>query len=148
MSEIRISGKQLSHLRPTIDTPFQINRQWWEQTGRNLRAELWHHLCPEHRAAFADHLDIDTIDWVDPETAEVTQMDGLEHLIREHCSRQEGYLHPELPLVDAVFRVFLASRNAPLSPRQLASRTGRSAETILRTLAGREVYKGLQPVTS
>ncbi len=146
MSEISLSGKRLSRVRPTVDTPFHINRRWWEQTGRDLRVELWHHLCPEHQAAFANRLDVGTIDWVDPHTGEVTQMDGLEHLIREHCSHQKGYLRPELPLVDAVFRAFLANGNTPLSPRQLASLIGRSAETILRTLAGREVYKGLQPV--
>lgn len=146
MAEISLSGKHLSRIRPTIDTPFQINRRWWEQRGRNLRVELWHHLCPEHRAAFADHLDIETIDWVDPETAEVTQMDGLEHLIREHCSHQEGYLQQELPLVDAVFRALLANGNMPLTPRQLSGLIGRPAERILQTLAGREVYKGLQPV--
>lgn len=146
MAEISLSGKRWSRIRPTIDTPFQINRSWWEQRGRNLRVELWHHLCPEHRAAFANHVDIEAIDWVDPEMAEVTQMDGLEHLIREHCSHQEGYLHPELPLVDAVFRIFLANGNTPLTPRQLSGLVGRPAETILRTLMGREVYKGLQPV--
>lgn len=146
MGESSLPGKRLNRIRPTIDTPFQINRRWWEQANRNLRVELWHHLCPEHQAVFANHLDIATIDWVDPETAEVTRMDGLEHLIREHCSRQRGYLHAGLPLVDAVFRAFLANGNTPLTPRQLASLLGRSAETILRTLAGREVYKGLQPV--
>lgn len=147
MSEINLSPKRLSRIRPTIDTPFCINRRWWEQSGRDLRVELWHHLCKEHQAAFENRLDVETIDWVDPQTAEVTQMDGLEHLIREHCSREKGYLHPELPLVDAVFRVFLANGNTPLTPRQLAGLIGRSAETILRTLAGRDVYKGLQPVT-
>lgn len=146
MSEIRLSGKHLSRVRPTIDTPFHINRRWWEQAGRDVRVELWHHLCPEHQAAFADRLDIGTIDWVDPNTAEVTQMDGLEHLIREHCGQQEGYQQPELPMVDAVFRVFLANGNQPLAPRELAVLIGRPAETILRTLAGREVYKGLQAV--
>ncbi len=147
MSEISLSGKRLSRVRPTVDTPFHINRQWWERTGRDLRVELWHHLCPDHQAAFTNRLDVEVIDWVDPNTAEVIPMDGLEHLIREHCSREKGYLRPDLPLVDAIFRVFLANGNTPLSPRQLAGLIGRSADTILRTLAGREVYKGLQPAT-
>jgi hypothetical protein len=50
-------------------------------------------------------------------------------------------------LVDAIFRVFLANGNTPLNPAQIAERIGRphQAQTILRTLSGGRVYKGLRP---
>ncbi|RME34378.1 MAG: hypothetical protein D6793_08605 [Thermoflexia bacterium] len=146
MSEAEFALKRLLRVKPTLDTPFRINYGWWKREGRNLRLELWHHLCPEHQKLYADRLDAGAIDWVDPQTGEVTRIDGLEHLIREHCSRQPNYFHSELPLVDAVFRVFLANGNQPMTPQQLAVLLRRPAEVILRTLGGREVYKGLQPV--
>jgi hypothetical protein len=48
-------------------------------------------------------------------------------------------------LVDAVLRVFLANGNTPQTPRELGEKLGRRPETILRTLSGRQVYKGIRP---
>jgi len=148
MGEMKVSPLQLRLVKPTLDTPFHISREWWEREGRDFRIELRAHLCPEHRAVYKDHFDTEVIDWVDERTGEVTQVDGLQHIIREHCSQQPGYLGPEVSLVDAVFRVFLANGNRPLTCRELAGITGRPAERILRTLSGRRVYKGLRPVLS
>ncbi len=139
------AARRLWRVKPTVDTPFHINYAWWEREGRNLRMELWHHLCPEHQAVYADRPEAGAIDWVDPQTGEVTRIDGLEHLIREHCSRQPDYINPELPLVDAIFRIFLSNGNRPMTPEQLSVILKRSPETILRMLSGQQVYKGLQP---
>lgn len=147
MGEVKVSAKHLRLVKPTLDTPFHISHHWWERSGRDIRVELRSHLCPDHRTIYAEHLDSEQIDWVDPRTGEVIRVDGLQHVIREHCSRQPGYISDQISLVDAVFRIFLANGNVPLSPRELADVVGRPAETILRTLSGRETYKGLRPVT-
>jgi hypothetical protein len=86
------------------------------------------------------------MDWVDPDTGEVRRVDGLQHTLRTHCSQQPDYLTSRTPLVDAVFRVFLANGNIALSARELADRLGRNPDTILQTLSGLRVYKGLRPV--
>jgi hypothetical protein len=49
-------------------------------------------------------------------------------------------------LVEAVFRTFLANGNSPLSSQQLAERLGRPANTILVTLSGARVYRGIRPI--
>jgi hypothetical protein len=54
---------------------------------------------------------------------------------------------PHGSLVDVVFRVFMANGNRPLSPQELGSRLDRPAETILRTLTGPRVYRGIRPFT-
>ena len=146
MSEIRVSPRHLRLVKPTLDTPFHISRDWWERSGRNMRVELRSHLCAEHAQVYAGHVDTEVIDWVDPRTAEVTRVDGLQHVIREHCSHQPGYISGNISLVDAVFRVFLANGNEPLCARELADIIGRPAGTILRTLSGRVTYKGLRPL--
>ncbi len=146
MSEANIALAHLRLVKPTLDTPFRISREWWEREERDFRIELRVHLCPEHREVYKDHFDTEVIDWIDEQTGEVTRVDGLQHVIREHCSLEPGYLGQDVSLVDVVFRVFLANGNKPLSPQELADITGRLPQRILRTLSGKRVYKGIRPV--
>ena len=44
--------------------------------------------------------------------------------------------------------VFLVNGNAPMSAEELGARLRRPPETILRTLAGPRVYRGIRPVVS
>jgi len=62
-----------------------------------------------------------------------------------HCAKQPDYLTPQTSLVNAVFRLFLANGNAPLSPAEMQERLGKPANTILRTLSSPRVYKGIRP---
>jgi hypothetical protein len=134
-------------IRPTLDTPFHIDYEWWSREDRELRVYLRSHLCPEHRAVFEEHLDTEEIDWIDEDTAEVTRVDGLQHVLRIHCSLQSGYIESHTPLVDAIFRIFLASNNKPLTPVELGARIKRDPTVILKTLSGLRVFKGLRPFT-
>jgi len=133
---------------PTRSTKFHIDYAWWQRADRELRVYLQSHLCPDHQAVYASSTDADPVDWVDPDTAEVQRVDGLQQTLRVHCATQPGYLTEHTSLVDAVFRVFLANLNRPLTPDELAERVHRPANTILRTLAGQRVYKGLRPYRS
>jgi hypothetical protein len=133
-------------VKPTLDTPFHVDYDWWERRNLNLSAELRAHLCISHREVFTAEVDTDErIDWVDQRTGEVTQVHGLQHILRVHCSKEPGYIHSSLSLVDAVLRVFLANGNSPLTANQLSQAIGRRPEKILQTLSGRRVYKGLRP---
>jgi transcriptional regulator GlxA family with amidase domain len=71
------------------------------------------------------------VDSVDPDTAEVQRVDGLQHILITHCSREPGFITDRTTLVDAVFRVFLANSNEPLSVQELADKLNRSPEVIL-----------------
>ncbi len=140
MSEVR----KFSLVKPTLQTPFHIDFKWWQEGDRNWRVELRSLLCQEHQAAFAELPEDQLIDWIDPETAEVQQMDGLQHALISHCARREGFLE-NTTIVDAVFRLLLANGNTPMSVEEIGSRLNRPADMILRTLAGPRVYKGLRP---
>jgi hypothetical protein len=132
-------------VKPTLETSFHIDFEWWEREGRDLRVYLRSYLCPEHRAVFETHSDIEEIDWIDEDTGEVTRVDGLQHILRVHCSLEPDYITPSTPLIDAVFRVFLANNNKPLTPVELGARLRREPAMILRALSGTRVYKGLRP---
>jgi hypothetical protein len=141
MSEV----KRFSLVKPTLNTPFSIDFDWWKEHDNNWRIYLYGTLCPEHQAAFADTQQGVMIDWVDPETAEVRQVDGLQHVLMAHCARQPGFLENTTTLVDSVFRVLLAHGNAPMTPLELGEAIHRPPETILRTFSGMQVYKGIRP---
>lgn len=134
-------------VKPALDTPFHIDFEWWDRERRDLRVYLRSYLCPEHRAVFETHLDIEEIDWIDEDTGEVTRVDGLRHVLRVHCGLQPDYIAPSTSLIDAIFRVFLANNNKPQTPVELGARIRREPAVILRTLSGIRVYKGLRPYT-
>jgi hypothetical protein len=48
--------------------------------------------------------------------------------------------------VEAVFRLLLVNGNQPMSAAELAKKLGKSADTILRTLGGQHVYRGIRPL--
>lgn len=139
--------KKFSLVKPTLQTPFAIDFVWWQQHDSNWRVDLYSCLCEEHQKVFASQEGEEiSIDRVDPETAEVHAVDGLQLILMDHCSRQPDFVTSYTTLVDTVFRLLLAHANEPLTPEQISEKTGRPAETILRTLAGPKVYKGIRPV--
>ena len=134
-------------IKPNLETKFHIDFDWWDREGRDLRVYLQSHLCPECKVTYSNHRGSEEVDWIDPDTAEVTRVDALWQSLRTHCSQRPDFITENIPLTDAVFRVFLANGNAPLSPIELHEILGRyTSEVILRTLGGRRIYQGIRPV--
>jgi hypothetical protein len=135
----------MSLVKPTLQTPYHIDFDWWRQNDRDWRVYLRNFLCPEHQRAFANLDFTEKVDWIDPKTAEVQQVDGLQNILITHCARQEVFTAQQSTLVDSVFRIFLSNGNTPLSSEELAAQLNRDSMTILRTLSGKRIYKGLRP---
>jgi hypothetical protein len=138
--------KRASRTRPTVQTHFHIDFKWWQDRDRNWRVFLLSLLCAEHQQAFADLPEDQTVDFVDPLTAEVQRVDGLQHVLITHCAKLDGFISPHTTLVDAIFRIFLANGNIPMTPLELAQVSGRPADLILRVLTGDRIYRGLRPL--
>lgn len=136
----------MSLLKPTVQTPFHIDFDWWEQNDRDWHVYLRSLLCPEHQASLADVPEGTLIDWVDPQTAEVRPVDGIQHALMSHCALQPDFVNEHTTIVEAVFRILLVNGNQPMTAEELAKRLNRPAETILRTLTGPRVYRGLRPL--
>jgi hypothetical protein len=132
-------------VKPTLDTPFHIDYGWWERKGLHIGVELRTHLCQEHRDVFGEYFELEKIDWVDENTGQVKQVIGLQHILQVHCSKQPDYINDSLSLIDTVFRIFLANGNTPLTCEELSGITGHPPNRILRTLSGKQVYKGIRP---
>lgn len=135
----------MSLLKPTLITPFHIDFEWWKKNERDWHVFLRSLLCAEHQEAFSSVEEGGHIDWVDPQTAEVKRVDGIQHALMSHCALLPEFAGERTALVEAIFRTFLVNGNIPMSAVELAERLGRPAEVILKTIAGQRVYRGLRP---
>jgi hypothetical protein len=141
------SGKPSALIKPTLDTRFYIDYTWWDRATEDLHTYLLSHLLPEQRDRLAQQSVTTEVDYINPETGEVSQLDDLQLAI-QLAAEDPNFINPQTSLVDSIFRVFLSNGNQPLTPRELAQRTGRDATTILRTLSGGRIYKGIRPYQS
>ena len=139
-----VEVKRYSLVKPTINTPFHIDFEWWQQNDREWRVHLRSCLPAEYQQAFSDVKD-EKVDWVDPETAEVQRVDGLQHALISYAASNEDFITQQTTLVEAIFRVLLANGNLALTPMELGERLNRPPAVILRTIAGIRVYKGIRP---
>jgi len=137
--------KRASRVRPTVQTHFHIDFNWWQERDRDWRVFLQSLLCLEHQQSFAELPEDRMVDFVDPVTAEVQRVDGLQHVLITHCAKMDGFISPHTTLVDAIFRIFMANGNIPMTPLELAQQSGRSPDLILRVLTGDRIYRGLRP---
>ena len=136
----------MSLLKPTTKTPFHIDFDWWVKNDRDWHVFLRSLLCAEHQKSLADVQEDAKIDWIDPRTAEVKAVDGIQHALMNHCALQPDFVNERTTVVEAVFRYMLVNGNQPMTPDQLAKKLGKPAETILRTIGGQRVYRGLRPI--
>lgn len=135
-----------SLVRPTLQTPYHIDFNWWQQNERSWRIHLLGYLSSEHQQAFrGENGEEQVFDVIDPETAEVRQVDGLQYLLMTHYAQRSGFITEVSSLVECIFRLFLATGNTPLTPTEIAERLNRPADTILRTLSGGQIYRGIRP---
>lgn len=140
-----VQGRRFSLIKPSLQTPFHIDFDWWQKNERDWHVYLRSLLCSEHQEIFANVQEGEMIDWIDPRTAEVKSVDGIQHTLMSHCARRPDFVTEQTAIVEAVFRLFLTNENLPMTAEELGARLNRPPQTILRTLSGPRVYKGLRP---
>ena len=133
-------------VKPTIDTPFHIDYDWWKSQGVDINVHLLAHLPEELREVYAGKRVDEKIDLIDWETGVVQQVEGLQYLIATRYNEDSSYIMQSPTLLEAVFRVFVSNGNQPLSSRALSTLVGQPPEKILRVLAAGQVRKGLRPI--
>ena len=131
------------HARVDVHTPFHIDLIWWDQRGRSLRRVLAD-ILGEPDADLAPQT---PMDFIDPQTAEVLQLDPLWVRVLSSEARRPDYIDGATPLTSAVLRAFIANVNRPLTAIDLQRRISRSSpETLLRVLRTARTEYGIVPV--
>jgi methyltransferase-like protein len=138
----KISAAQLK--RPTLDTKFHIDFGWWDQSDLDLKTYLFSRL--EIGDDSSIELGVENVDLVDPDTAEVRQVDSFQFAMQTYFSQLPDDFVKHSSLVDAVFYVLLANANKPMSAQELAERVQRDPDTVLKTISGTRIYQGIRPI--
>jgi hypothetical protein len=115
-----------------------IDFDWFPQNGRSFSALARERLCPACRQRLTA---------TPPETA----AGDLLEAISDCCSKTAGFIHGGLPVLESVFRLFLANGNQPLDLEELSwelseQRAGggyRTSPQVLSRLLENDRYYGL-----
>lgn len=130
--------------RPTAETRFFIDYDWWERSNLDLKTYLYSRL--DIGGDLQPGGEDEKVDLIDAATGEVRQVDRFQYVLQTYFSQLPEDFAAHTSLVDAVFYVLLANGNQPITAQAIADRLHRPVETVLRTLAGPHVYQGIRPI--
>ena len=131
-------------IKPSTATKFYIDYEWWETSRDDLNVYLRTHLAPQQQANLAGQDLQEVFDYVHPETGEVFRLNALRMAIRE-SAKQTGFISEHIGLIDSVFRALLVNDNRPLNALELSEIISRDPATILKTIGGIRIYRGIRP---
>ena len=119
-----------------IEPRWFINLDWYQRNNRSFFALTQGYLCPKCR----EHLKADE---------QEASVDELLSAIKDCCSKAPGFIAPKSPILDSIFRLFLANGNQPLSLEEIGKQLGEwrkgdtyrtSAEILSRLLSSDRCY--------
>jgi hypothetical protein len=115
-----------------------IALNWYEENERSFTLLVQGRLCPSCCERYATEVGVEVF------TA-----------FRDCCSKREGFFSPNLPLLELIFRLFLANGNQPLTLQQISEQLkqwlSRSGDTrnvsvpVLKRLVDNDRYYGFRP---
>lgn len=98
---------------------YYIDEKWFTVHNKSFRAVAQTRMCPSCRKKLGTEVQ-ERVPTVDGRGRVVYEMRSVPFAsnplseIRKHCSKENGYLTAETPLLEALFRVFLANGNQPI----------------------------------
>lgn len=121
-----------------VEQRWSIDLDWYQQNNRSFLALAQRYLCPKCREQFTGEM----------------SADDLLTTIKDCCSKTPGFITGELPILDSIFRLFLANGNQPLDVEELGNQlnelrggdTYRTSPEILSRLLNSDHYYGLREV--
>ena len=134
-------------MRPTVDTPFEINWSWFERNNINAQSLVRNQLNYKWRQRFDNGLEIKEVDYINSETGEVFKMDNMREAILAECQWEPDYITRDMPLLQSILRLFLANNNQPMTVVEMARRLERhDSNAILNLLTASKIQNGIIPI--
>ncbi|MFN2221207.1 MAG: hypothetical protein ACK2UH_01530, partial [Candidatus Promineifilaceae bacterium] len=72
-------------MRPTLDTKFHIDYDWWDQSDLDLKTYLYSRLEISDDSSL--EMGVENVDLVDPDTGEVRQVDGFQYALQTYFAQ-------------------------------------------------------------
>ncbi len=124
-------------------TRWFIDSGWYSERGRSISALLRGCLCDDCRKKLSKE---------DSPTSETEFISR----IRECCHQSAGFITGQMPVMESLFRLFIAGGNEPMTVeemgRQLSERRGgdlsRTSEEVLLRLLKNDRYYGFRPAAA
>ena len=118
--EERLDAPLETEERPAV--PYYIDQAWYDANGLSFHDLVQSRMCETCRArAAAGEEEEERHTVYDPKTRrasfEVRRVPFASNpikRIREDCSAKKGYIIPDMPTLEAVFRIYLANGNQPM----------------------------------
>ncbi len=141
-----IEGKKMEEGRENINqeqelTRWSIDFNWFERSSRSCLPLVMVSLCPkcQKKTTKGEHPIDDFLSWVG-----------------NCCSKSPGYMKLNYPLLECVFRLFLANGNKPLTLGELSQQLGmwrsgdatRTSAQVLARLLDNDNYYGIKQTPS
>ena len=129
------------------DSPrYAIDPAWLEQRGRSIRSLVVERFCPDSRRRLGEPVQqeraqTDTARRVVFVAQSGTYGENAFDVIVECCATKPDYINRRLPLMEMLFRLFLASGNAPLTIEELQLRLQEHYIDAVRDLSGRTLQR-------
>jgi len=99
-------------------TRYSIEREWFEREGLSFDDMVIERMCDSCRGRLNETVEERrTVMEKGRPTFRVVQArygDNPLKVIREDCGRKKGFITPDMPTLEAVFRVYLANGNQPM----------------------------------
>lgn len=98
---------------------YYIDEKWFTAHNKSFRAVAQTRMCPICRKKLGTEVQ-ERVPTIDGRGRVVYEMRAVPFAsnplseIRKHCSKESGYLTAETPVLEALFRVFLANGNQPI----------------------------------
>jgi len=129
--------------RSDIHTPFHIDLDWWSSQGRSLDRYLLEILDGQADGATPAAA---SLDYIDPQTAEVFQLTPLWTQVLMQRAHRADYIGSTMPMTNAVLRALIENRNQPMTAVQIHRRINRgSPQALLRVLQSAHQQYGIAP---
>ena len=116
-----------------------VDIDWYQQNSRSFLALAQGCLCPKCQKRFKGKISVD----------------DLFKTIKGCCSKTPGFITGRLPVLESIFRLFLANGNQPLELEELGKQlsewrdgdTYRASAEILSRLLYSDQYYGLRQIS-
>ncbi len=151
---MELEEEEVSLAEPEVEERYFIDSDWYDQHDLMFLDILQSRMCPQCQARLGEETE-ERYPTADRKTGRVTyEVRRVQYgarpipIIRDCCSRKSGYITPDMPALEAVFRILLANANQPMPLEHIREQlrewcpTGRCQWLIMPQDVLRQIVRG------